>query len=104
MITLIIVSGNTHQWVLKPVGKNLIRDGIFTLSQSISHSPCMLPLNDPKKFCLFREFPSRVSILYLTVLNNLLIYTPPCSTNNMKQLNYGIYIVLYMTCVLAGFI
>ena len=104
MITLIIVSGNTHQWVLKPVGKNLIRDGIFTLSQSISHSPCMLPLNDPKKFCLFREFPSRVSILYLTVLNNLLIYTPPCSTNNMKQLNYDIYIVLYMTCVLAGFI
>ena len=72
MITLIIVSGNTHQWVLKSVGKNLTRDGIFILPQSIPHSPAMLPLNEPKKFCLFREYPSPVSILYLTVLNFLM--------------------------------
>ena len=35
-IVVIIVSDKNHQWMLKPVGENLMRNRTFTQLQSIS--------------------------------------------------------------------
>ena len=48
------------------------------------------------RFVCSENFQVHPPLCIYKVFNYLLIYTPACSTNHMKQLDYDIYIVLYI--------